>query len=527
MDIRSLMLKMDQLSEAEDPASVIAKYQEMGKKPTADMPAFIDPKDGKVKYMDNANASMGQSPEIKVMPSDWIKRYAPDLAAALAAQGGDKAAYGAQEKGGLFGIKGLGNFDKGTKVNTTQAGADATSAAVIADLVKQATPLLDKLEQKYSSVKKESFNYTSGIARALAESVGYELTDAVSPEVTKAQAASNSTSPEIEDPDLKALANIMNQLSDIENDPKVKPLQDRYAALLNAVDTAKKAASQSATPTPGTGSKDPGTIDPNKLKRFKELLAKAKDKAKSGAVAGGAAAGGAAGAALGAANPLKNDPISANALPRKDGPVAKESLSESEIIARLRQQLENIENRGADDEQVDEFIGSAIRGLGALGKGAMSMGKNFMGGLKGAATTGGRTATGQFAKAGKGAKMANTAGKAISKNPVKTSLATGVAGAGLGYALGGKPGDPSTTVVDTDPKPNQSATPTPRPNAGAGAAAGGAADADAASNTGLIGALDQAESDELLALEKELGVHMGRLPELDNALLDYEALTKQ
>jgi hypothetical protein len=40
---------MDQLSEAEDPAAVIAKYQEMGKKPTADMPAFIDPKDGKVK----------------------------------------------------------------------------------------------------------------------------------------------------------------------------------------------------------------------------------------------------------------------------------------------------------------------------------------------------------------------------------------------------------------------------------------------------------------------------------------------
>jgi hypothetical protein len=523
MDLQKLIARMDQLSEAEDPASVIAKYQEMGKNPTADMPAFIDPKDGKVKYMDNANASMGQRPEVKVMPSDWIKRYAPDLAAALAAQGGDKAAYGAQEKGGLFGIKGLGNFDKGTKVNTTQAGADATSAAVIADLVKQATPLLDKLEQKYSSVKKESFNYTSGIARALAESVGYELTDAVSPEVTKAQAASNSTSPEIEDPDLKALANIMNQLSDIENDPKVKPLQDRYAALLNAIDTAKKAAtSQSATPAPGA--KDPGTIDPNKLKRFKELLAKAKarDKVKSDA-----AAGGAAGAALGAANPLKNDPISANALPRKDGPVAKEGLSESEIIARLRQQLENIENRGADDEQVDEFIGSAIRGLGALGKGAMSMGKNFMGGLKGAATTGGRTATGQFAKAGKGAKMANTAGKAISKNPVKTSLATGVAGAGLGYALGGKPGDPSTTVVDTDPKPNQSATPTPRPNAGAGAAAGGAADADAASNTGLIGALDQAESDELLALEKELGVHMGRLPELDNALLDYEALTKQ
>ena len=300
----------------------------------------------------------------------------------------------------------------------------------------------------------------------MAESVGYELTDAVSPEVTKAQAASNSTSPEIEDPDLKALANIMNQLSDIENDPTVKPLQDRYAALLNAVDTAKQAStSQSATPAPGA--KDPGTIDPNKLKRFKELLAKAKarDKVKSGA---GAAAGGAAGAALGAANPLKNDPISANALPRKDGPVAKESLSESEIIARLRQQLENIENRGADDEQVDEFIGSAIRGLGALGK-AVKTG-----------FTGAPVATGKLTKSGapqmtsqssqKFAKAmaarpglergAYGLGKAVKANPGKTALATGVAGAGLGYALGGKPGeDPTTTIADTNKKPNQSATP--------------------------------------------------------------------
>jgi hypothetical protein len=527
------MLKMDQLSEAEDPASVIAKYQEMGKKPTADMPAFIDPKDGKVKYMDNANASMGQRPEVKVMPSDWIKRYAPDLAAALAAQGGDKAAYGAQEKGGLFGIKGLGNFDKGTKVNTTQAGADITSAAVIADLVKQATPLLDKLEQKYSSVKKESFNYTSGIARALAESVGYELTDAVSPEVTKAQAASNSTSPEIEDPDLKALANIMNQLSDIENDPKVKPLQDRYAALLNAVDTAKKAAtSQSATPAPGA--KDPGTIDPNKLKRFKELLAKAKAKDKVKSDAGGAASGGAAGAALGAANPLKNDPISANALPRQDGPVAKESLSESEIIARLRQQLENIENRGADDKQVDEFIGSAIRGLGALGK-AVKTG-----------FTGAPVATGKLTKSGapqmtsqgsqKFAKAlaarpglergAYGLGKAVKANPGKTALATGVAGAGLGYAASGGSGGDPTTVADTPTaRPTQSGTPQPV-STGAPAADDQTAGGPGA-GSGLIGALDQAESDELLALEKELGVHMGRLPELDSALLDYEALTKK
>ena len=43
MDLQKLIAKMDQLSEAEDPASVIAKYTEMGKSPTAQMPAFIDP----------------------------------------------------------------------------------------------------------------------------------------------------------------------------------------------------------------------------------------------------------------------------------------------------------------------------------------------------------------------------------------------------------------------------------------------------------------------------------------------------
>ena len=41
MDLRALINKMDQLSEAEDPTAVIAKYTEMGKKPTVDMPAFI------------------------------------------------------------------------------------------------------------------------------------------------------------------------------------------------------------------------------------------------------------------------------------------------------------------------------------------------------------------------------------------------------------------------------------------------------------------------------------------------------
>lgn len=143
MDLRDLMNKLDHLNEAEDPTAVIAKYQEMGKNPTAQMPAFIDPKDGQVKYIDPASDPMGMGQgQAKVMPSDWIQRYAPDLAAALAATGGNKAAYGQGQQGNFLGFK----FDKGTKVNTTQAGADASSAKFIKDNLAKLQELLAKLQ---------------------------------------------------------------------------------------------------------------------------------------------------------------------------------------------------------------------------------------------------------------------------------------------------------------------------------------------------------------------------------------------
>ena len=152
MDIRSLISKLENIdslnratvAEAEDPAAVITKYQEMGKNPTPDMPAFIDPKDGKVKYMDRGNDMTGL-PQTKIMPSDWIQRYAPDLAAALAAQGGNQKGYGAQQKGGLFGIKGLGNFDQGTTVNTKQAAGDADFNKTVGPKLQQIKDLTAKL----------------------------------------------------------------------------------------------------------------------------------------------------------------------------------------------------------------------------------------------------------------------------------------------------------------------------------------------------------------------------------------------
>ena len=127
---------------AEDPTAVIAKYTDH-----PELPAYIDSKTGKVMYMGQEGEM--NTPTPKVMPTDWIQRYAPDLAAALKAQGGNQQGYGQQQKSGLFGIKGLGNFDQGTKVNTKQAGADVTSAKAVQQIqadAKQLTDLVAKLK---------------------------------------------------------------------------------------------------------------------------------------------------------------------------------------------------------------------------------------------------------------------------------------------------------------------------------------------------------------------------------------------
>jgi hypothetical protein len=387
---------------------------------------------------------------------------------------------------------GLGRMFRGDQkgqydLDTKQTSRDARTQQLIADLVGKAGPLLDKLEKKYAAPTTESINYTSGIARALAESIGYNLIEAEAPvnNQTSGYADTTGAAPTAgeEDPDLKALQAIMMQLSDI-SDPKVEPIKDRYAKLLTAMDTAKKAAAdkaekdkQAADTKTAQAEADKLTAEglKKKIERLKELLAKLKTKkegnkpGQSATPAPGAVAGGAAGAA----NPLKNDPISANALARKDGPIAKESLSESEIIARLRQQLENIENRGANDEQVDEFIGSAIRGLGALGK-AVKTG-----------FTGAPVATGKLTKSGapqmtsqgsqKFAKAlaarpglergAYGLGKAVKANPGKTALGTAVAGTALGYGLSDKnnPNQDVTPVPPGPKPPGPAPAPTPTP----------------------------------------------------------------
>jgi hypothetical protein len=119
---------------AQDPAAVIAKYTDH-----PELPAYIDSKDGQVKYMDK-QSNYGGVDAPKVMPSDWIKRYAPDLADALAAQGGNQQGYGQQQQGNFLGMK----FDRGTKVNTAQATNDVSANKDIAQ-AKQATEKLKSL----------------------------------------------------------------------------------------------------------------------------------------------------------------------------------------------------------------------------------------------------------------------------------------------------------------------------------------------------------------------------------------------
>ena len=165
-------------------------------------------------------------------------------------------------------------------------------------------------------------------------------------------------------------------------------------------------------------------------------------------------------------------------------------LSVAENIALLRDQLAMLETM--EDEEVTEVAGDDSEeeqtneaGEGSLLKGAWNAGKNFMGGLKGAPTIGvAKTAAEKeaeiAARIAAGTKSpksisdvkkitglekgANTAGKAVAKNPVKTALGGAALGAGAGLALGGagaaaKPERPTGGAGGTPTKPTSPTAP--------------------------------------------------------------------
>ena len=486
MDIRSLISKLDSIQALNEALTLdqvtAAVGQEKSEQKRAqilmtmaqkeNLPGLYDPVSGYFvsAVPDRNQMTQQETPRISATASKSSDQTLAQLG--LVPQNASTSTF----LGRMFRGDQKGQYDLDTK----QTSRDARTQQLIADLVGKAGPLLDKLEKKYAAPKTEGI-FTSGIARALAESIGYNLFEAEAPvnnqssgyTSTPAPAGATGATPAEEDPDLKALQAIMMQLNDI-SDPKVEPIKDRYAALLQMMDTAKKAAADKADKEKQAADTKTAQDEANKftaeelkkkIARLKELLTKLKGPG------------------------LTKDTATTNALPKSMQNPAKpgEKLSESEIIANLRARLEALD-RKQDDQQVDEVFGA----IGNLAKGAVNLGRNFIGGIGGRAAAGtvrsadeiaaaqkatnaARVAAGkkplspaqlaQQQKAGigtvnaasKSAKVANTAGKVIRANPGKTALATAATGAAIGYGLN-----------KDDPKQDVTPVPTPGPGPGPG-----------------------------------------------------------
>ena len=351
--------------------------------------------------------------------------------------------------GNAQGPSGLANFLSGGKAqqefgvkkqDSMKTNATNTSNAMIKDIIPKITALLDKAEQEAAAPAagsgspmagvKETISFSSGIAKALAEGLGFTLKEGA----------------------MEELAPLMAQVADIE-DPALKPLQDRYAALMNKPAAGSETPpGQTATPTPGGPSSQDltgaagaaGEAVGKKLQRFKELLAKAAGKPAAPVTAAAPAAGG--------KDPLAADPISANAVPKTEA-----RLSEAEKYAALRDRLLMIETR------VDEGPLDFAKGVYNAGKGMFQAAKTGFSGAPvatgkltkaGAAQTtsqGSKQFAKQLAKAPAAQRAAYNTAKVIKANPVKTALGATAVGAGAAYALSGDAKKPEADVV-TPPK---------------------------------------------------------------------------
>ena len=473
MDLQKLIARMDQIEakgivEAGDPAEYARAQQQMANlekaaKYTGDDEIVrgrmgLPPKLPPIEQWD------GKMPTPTGKP-DWIAR---------------------------LGSLGQATTDQATAVK--QNNASNTSAGFIKDLIPKITALLDKAEQETAAPAagsgspmagvKETMSFSSGIAKALAEGLGFALKEGA----------------------MEELAPLMAQVADIE-DPALKPLQDRYAALLN-----KPAAGAAGGTTPGAstqGAEASAKFKAEKLARLKEITAKLQASASKAPGKGATAAAPAAGGA----NPLAADPISANAKPK-----AESQLSEAEKYAALRDRLLMIETR-VDEGPLD------------FAKGIYQAAKTGFSGAP--VATGKLTKTGAQQMAGQGSKQfakalaaqpaaqraAYNTAKVVKANPVKTGLAATAAGAGAAYALSGKPGEtpPAVPGQTGTPVPGKKPTTTPTPTPTPAPTPPGATDVDDI----------KALTSEIDAIEKELMGSDGSAfqddPEIQKAIADAKA----
>jgi hypothetical protein len=205
--------------------------------------------------------------------------------------------------------------------------ADNTSVAFKKDKLTQLKALVAKISAAPAA---ESIVFNSAIARSLVESFNYSLKESDIEEKVTLGTGPATTNPATGvtagkfQGEVAEIKKIMAELGDMGDDPEVgQALTDAQAAIdkLAQAPAADPAAAGGAPADPaaaGGAPADPaaagaGTIDPAKLKRFKELLAKAGQPAPAtaagGAPAGPATAGGApAGAATKPAAGAKSDP---------------------------------------------------------------------------------------------------------------------------------------------------------------------------------------------------------------------------
>jgi hypothetical protein len=419
--------------------------------------------------------------------------------------------------GNAQGPSGLANFLSGgdaqkefgaKKQDSMKTNATNTSNAMIKDIIPKITALLDKAEQEAAAPAagsgspmagvKETISFSSGIAKALAEGLGFTLKEGA----------------------MEELAPLMAQVADIE-DPALKPLQDRYAALMN------KPAAGGTTPgkenphagqggttpgaTPAAGASTQGAeasakFKAEKLARLKEITAKLQASASKAPGKGATAAAPAAGGK----DPLAADPISANAKPKEES-----RLSESEKYAALRDRLLMIETR-VDEGPLDFAKGIYQAAKTGFSGAPVATGKLTKAGAQQMAGQGSKQFAKQLAKAPATQRAAYNTAKVVKANPVKTALGATAVGAGTAYALSG---DEKKPEVVTPPKvpgtvvppkvPGQTSTPVP--------ATPGATDVDDI----------KALTTEIDAIEKELMGSDGSAfqddPEIQKAIADAKA----
>jgi hypothetical protein len=191
----------------------------------------------------------------------------------------------------------------------------------------------------------------------------------------------------------------------------------------------------------------------------------------------------------------------------KNNKIKGELMSESDKMAALRARLMQIE----ESAQLNEF--------GGLLKTGATAAKNLVRGFKGQAP---RSATGQFTTAGGATKVGR--GAAAVKNAVANNKGVAGAAAAGGVAAGVAGTLGAQALLSPGADQTQVAV---QPVSGSTASGSGGRPQASGSPATPASSISAQEKAELDALAAELEVHMGRLPELDNLLLQHQALLKK